>query len=107
MLILKRNTMTHTPEPWEFTDRYFIKANEETICQFFNRYEEDYLFNEANANRIVACVNAMAGITDPQAFRDSVDELTELTKEAAEIIRKREERIKELEGQIDEMLEQD
>ena len=98
--------MKHTPEPWEVVDGYFIEANEETICQFFNKYEDDFPNNDANATRIVACVNAMAGITDPQAFRDSVDKLTAYTKEAAEMIRQREERIKELENHILELRSQ-
>ena len=42
--------MTHTPEPWEVVDGYFIEANEKTICQFFNKYEDDFLNYEANAS---------------------------------------------------------
>ncbi len=36
---------------------------------------------EANAQRIVACVNAMTGIEDPEDFMKSVEELIKGLKE--------------------------
>lgn len=65
----------HTKEPW--------KADEQTVrsegpdcrrllvCDISVRgrpYNETYDEAVANAARIVACVNAMAGIDDPVAF---------------------------------------
>lgn len=100
--------MTHTPEPWEIRgNRLFVPDTYKSIATVEVQkigYGVEDVEGKANASRIVACVNAMAGITDPQAFRDSVDKLTELTKEAAEMIRQREERIKELEARLDKLM---
>jgi hypothetical protein len=71
----------HTPEPWGVCgpaqDGSFIltppdfaeRADEEwtTLCAFVD--------DEADAYRIVACVNALAGIPDPAAFVKAAREL--------------------------------
>lgn len=56
-----------TPEPWEFDGHHFIDAEDgTTICQFFFKDESDMKNAEANATRIVACVNACAGLDKAQ-----------------------------------------
>lgn len=103
--------MKHTPEPWAFNDEDFKirgTGDIEGLTVIANLSPKmDYSRGKntqwANATRIVACVNAMANITDPQAFRDSVDKLTAYVKEVDEIIRQKEERIKELENHILEL----
>lgn len=56
----------HTPEPWHVANNVAVKNAElKTICvlNIHNR--------EANAQRIVECVNAMAGIEDPKKLRET------------------------------------
>lgn len=63
----------HTPEPWEvsaFGDG--LHAHNIPICQFFNKCGDDYPNREANARRIVACVNACVGIPNEQLECDNV-----------------------------------
>jgi hypothetical protein len=60
----------HTPEPWEINedqshDGIFnvCSANGEYICTVWGIHDN----GRSNADRIVACVNACAGMDDPQA----------------------------------------
>lgn len=58
--------MKHTPEPWEVYNEHYITASDEKIaCQFFDRMDYYYSNKDANAARIVECVNALAGIENP------------------------------------------
>lgn len=61
---------THTPEPWYEDDGGIYSACDLRVADTFNT--EDPIPEEeaaANAARIVACVNACAGI-NPEAVRD-------------------------------------
>ena len=68
--------MKHTPEPWHYDScddkaHPTVKAGEYFItdccsCAMPLGIEEEPMI--ANAKRIVACVNALAGIEDPAAF---------------------------------------
>lgn len=65
----------HTPEPWKVV----ININDKSTYAIDgsnprSRYVADDLL-EADADRIVACVNAMAGIEDPQLLRETMDYL--------------------------------
>jgi hypothetical protein len=66
--------VSHTPEPWEVsglsivTDEYCIAVIEDD-----GGYEAPD--RDENGKRIVACVNAFAGIRDPQAYVAAVEEL--------------------------------
>jgi hypothetical protein len=60
------STIKHTPEPWVF-DGEFIESEQMVICQLFNKHEDDFPNKQANAARIVACVNACAGMENPEA----------------------------------------
>ena len=51
--------MSHTAEPWAAFGKQVINAEQQIIAQC--KTEED-------AARIVACVNAMQGIEDPEEF---------------------------------------
>lgn len=70
--------MKHTPEPF-YTDSdrdvSFIYSGMEKVCQFFDRDEDDFDNKDANAKRIVECVNAMEGIKDPAEFMEVVKQL--------------------------------
>ena len=70
----------HTPEPWTvFKDeygipvqtRFYIKKGVATICAM-NTPCLLYAKGEKDANRIVACVNACAGMDDPAAEIDKL-----------------------------------
>lgn len=58
---------THTPEPWRVDHNGFTLVGNDVVlgslggCPGTSSQEDD-----ANAARIVACVNAMAGIKDPE-----------------------------------------
>jgi hypothetical protein len=67
----------HTPEPWEYWNErsgeentfniQCVRGDIVAICDdHWDRRGDDT--NEANAARIVACVNALDGIPDPAAF---------------------------------------
>jgi hypothetical protein len=61
----------HTPEPWGVSDRYDVTVPDGTVAVAFGTVttdEEDM----ANAARIVACVNACAGLDDPAAILNEV-----------------------------------
>ena len=63
----------HTPEPWHLVGQDIRDADEENIVT--GSYGDDPEQAEANANRIVACVNGCAGINP-----DAVTELLEAAK---------------------------
>lgn len=56
---------SHTPEPWEARVSYDVTGYPKIAVQGLARGDADR--DEANAVRIVACVNALAGIADPAA----------------------------------------
>ena len=79
----------HTPEPWSINayeqwDKFGPIKRASIVAQWDNRLSETLLIAtvnttkqiEANAARIVACVNACAGMTDPaaeiKALRDAL-----------------------------------
>lgn len=83
--------MKHCKEPWvlvgKAVDRqtdFKIKSESETICKFaaYEFWGCDIGTTNANAERIVACVNAMAGIEDPQQLRDTWDLVKDLELDA-------------------------
>lgn len=53
--------MSHTPEPWEVTDLRYIRQSNEPRHVVARASKMGGM--EANASRIVACVNACAGIS--------------------------------------------
>lgn len=85
----EERAMMHTPEPWkteggpeiyDATDCLIVYVDG---CPKITTAEDD-----ANAARIVACVNACAGIENPEDLRRQRDELkTELDKAYSEIER--------------------
>lgn len=66
----------HTPEPWEVDSMMVVGPRSEADDQTFGMIiglADIYGDNEkADATRIVACVNALAGIDDPEAFMQDV-----------------------------------
>lgn len=59
--------MNHTKEPWmckQFLGRLWVRTEDEEIAQVNLTYYGLDNKAQANAKRIVACVNACAGITD-------------------------------------------
>jgi len=71
----------HTPEPWKFEIRSAKVEIQPDIAVVYvqpSRYDSSLSkARVANAARIVACVNAMAGIPDPAALVKSHGELVE------------------------------
>lgn len=87
--------LKHTPEPWE--TRKCLTADHQRVASFdlvipptVNSVGAEVIASvwgeEANAARIVACVNACAGIADPTALRAQRDALLEALEEANFII---------------------
>lgn len=65
------SSQKHTPEPWQQgLTKHYIVNGESNLHIAVCHYE-----NEANAARIVACVNAMRGIENPQSFIETVKHL--------------------------------
>jgi len=64
------NETSHTPEPWEIEELQglheysIVKPGKWIVATTEGRESRD----KANAARIVACVNACAGIADPSAI---------------------------------------
>jgi hypothetical protein len=69
--------MTHSPEPWtiQFGNVLFDANGRDVHYGYF-----DHQMPPANAERIVACVNALQGIENPQEFVQEVKEVLEATK---------------------------
>lgn len=70
----------HTPEPWFARDRgigYEVHYGnpDEHGCGMCVNDEFRECFTKGDADRIVACVNACAGIADPAELRAQRDEL--------------------------------
>ena len=85
----------HTPEPWMFGLRggapgYCISAGDFgpdwiSIAQVYGDYDAD--IKAANAHRIVACVNACAGMENPQAEIQSLKTDLEFFKNENDVLR--------------------
>jgi hypothetical protein len=73
----KEQDMSHTPEPWEYFEYTnsigvkMIKGNKTkysaepyAVCGGYSQEDKD--ITRANARRIVACVNACAGMDEPE-----------------------------------------
>jgi len=85
----------HTPEPWHYDPAIEIRYDSQTGKPYERRmdwilsgeitvasvFRADFL--EADALRIVACVNALAGIEDPEK---TIPELRKLAAFAAEAV---------------------
>jgi hypothetical protein len=80
---------SHTPEPWH-VDRFNIHAKRGECCVWINMAigfnGEKPGESTANAHRIVACVNALAGVENPAAelarLREEVERLEKELREA-------------------------
>ena len=75
----------HTPEPWNNSNSWI-----------YTKHSIGVFDTNEDGQRCVDCVNAMAGIDDPQAFRDSVDKLNEYVHQVDDILfseRKRSEQL--------------
>ena len=70
----------HTPEPWEIEvwghELFGVYPNPAGPEGVIARVTEGGAENKANAHRIVACVNACAGIADPSAVPDLLEAAT-------------------------------
>lgn len=83
----------HTPEPWRAykhewckTKGLVAKDGRVVIVEGRAGASECGGLSAANADRIVACVNAMKGIPDPQAFRDQSDAKDKMILEMADAL---------------------
>lgn len=75
-------TQKHTLEPWEVEGQFYdahriVDTNGVPICQLWYKDESPMPNQESNAARIVACVNAMAGIDDPETWMKTTKEVLE------------------------------
>jgi hypothetical protein len=118
---------THTPEPWYWGDGFDNLTTKYASCQLFgagdieiittriDHYEPIWDFNpetgeggisHANRARIVACVNAMAGIPDPAALVKSHGELVEALKDSEQKVWRLEGEVGSLSGKVEELQDQ-
>lgn len=68
----------HTPEPWEVINSRNITASDYKFVATTGRaLNHETPTDKANAARIVACVNAMAGIEDPETWMKTTKEVME------------------------------
>lgn len=92
--------MAHTPEPWAVDpderaemewNNHILGATGERICFMAHDGTPTNAAGEANAARIVACINALAGIpTDklrPGIVKELIDAARQAVHEAADLIR--------------------
>lgn len=100
------SNIKHANEPWHWApDTRLIwvdtnkiegyKGNGAVICEIADLHFP-HLEVAANGARIVACVNAMAGIEEPQAFRDSLEKLVSYANKASEMFAEKDAKIKQL-----------
>jgi hypothetical protein len=94
----------HTPEPWKVTPHPYGTG----ICRNNGRVLGS-AYSRADAERIVACVNAMEGIDDPADMRRQLDEARRQAAaymaQANDALRQRDEQLKAVELR-DSMIEQ-
>lgn len=67
---------THTPGPWRIYDKSVMSESGLVIFKTTNNNEPCLVFSDAL--RIVNCVNAMEGITDPSKHRGTWDAIQHL-----------------------------
>ena len=73
----------HTNEPWEasdktvYSDAFKSEKNKDGALACLVSSEENDWITVANTSRIVACVNALAGVDDPEAFMRDMREWRE------------------------------
>jgi hypothetical protein len=72
---MKKQQQTHTPEPWRAKHDYEHRFSIETADGIDMPATA---YREANAQRIVACVNSLAGIPDPAAALTQAREALEM-----------------------------
>jgi hypothetical protein len=75
----------HTPEPWEIRgiESTLISNDKDAfICSFYNKRGEHLVNSNANAARIVDCVNVLAGIDDPKKWVEEMKQRQERTVSA-------------------------
>lgn len=71
----------HTPEPWKAKENFITGADRTVITKIIGNgtlVSED----KANAERIAQCVNAMAGIEDPNKLRQTFEQVRYLKLDA-------------------------
>ena len=76
--------INHTKEPWDGDGAAIFTDIDIAMCVDHDVGRE---ISIANARRIVACVNACAGIADPSAIQDALRDLQDLVKWAWEHLR--------------------
>jgi hypothetical protein len=67
------STTKHTPGPWviegqKYEAHRIIDADGNAICQLWYKDETPMDNQDANADRIVSCVNALEDVDDPENF---------------------------------------
>jgi hypothetical protein len=79
-----------TPEPWTMhprPDRFKIEPDIAVVYAQQSRYDDSQSkAREANAARIVACVNALAGVADPAAFVAAFEAMSAALRHARPLV---------------------
>ena len=77
----------HTPGPWEWNGIYltgrdgFDVIDPEVACTAYCQGGTPVLnISDADKGRIVSCVNALEGITEPEAVREAIAALRKIAK---------------------------
>jgi hypothetical protein len=96
---------THTPEPLGFDkndeDNLFVFSKAK-ICNLYNTIGTEYDEAEANAARIVACVNACTGMEDPAAEINQLKaQRDDLIKQRADLIIQRAALLEAIKSHVD------
>ncbi len=76
----------HSPEPWRVDGGYLkmdacVIAANDTFVLGYSSDEGAFSEDDPNIVRIVACVNAMEGIPDPQAFVEAARAIVKADEE--------------------------
>ncbi len=76
-----QHEMKHTAEPWHREDFAGGGRRYCAVSGYGGKHITDYVARE-DADRMTACVNALAGITDPDAFVKRVKAIEEAASNA-------------------------
>lgn len=60
-----------TPGPWRASEYGFVEAGADTICQFWDKYEEDFPHRQANAALIAAAPSLIPRLVTAVRERDA------------------------------------
>ncbi len=99
---------THTPEPWNlvFNPALDVFVRDKNGLILAKMRALDGIDHQANAARIVECVNAMKGIEDPKAHLSNIEYQKEKAKQERNVAEERYEDLRALVNSLIQLVDE-